>query len=94
MCSTPTAYNPTANMISPALAENFQLKNGDIVELRFRGRELCIPIWIAPGHAENCVPKLRRPVAIEFPQDRTPGPYRESVQELQRGDLLGLVSAL
>ncbi|HEY3863498.1 MAG TPA: TAT-variant-translocated molybdopterin oxidoreductase [Verrucomicrobiae bacterium] len=48
-----TWENPA--LISPALAARNQLSNGDIVELKARGRTLGIPIWITPGQADDCV---------------------------------------
>jgi molybdopterin-containing oxidoreductase family iron-sulfur binding subunit len=44
-----------AALISPALAQSRQLANGDVVELRFRGRSVRAPVWIVPGQAENSV---------------------------------------
>ena len=44
-----------AALISPQLAKNEGLKNGDIVELTFRGRKLRAPVWIQPGQAKNSV---------------------------------------
>ena len=44
-----------AALISPALAGKNQLKNGDYIELTFRGRKLETPVWVVPGQAENSV---------------------------------------
>lgn len=44
-----------AALISPALAQRDKLANGDVVELRFRGRALRAPVWILPGQAENSI---------------------------------------
>jgi len=44
-----------AALISPALAQREKLQNGDVVELKFRGRTLRAPVWIVPGQAENSV---------------------------------------
>jgi len=41
--------------ISPRTAENHHLSNGDIVEIQSGPREIEVPIWISPGHAENSV---------------------------------------
>ncbi|HXS74409.1 MAG TPA: TAT-variant-translocated molybdopterin oxidoreductase [Rhodanobacteraceae bacterium] len=38
-------------LISPALAKQYGLDNGDVVELQSRGHELRIPVWIMPGQA-------------------------------------------
>ncbi len=44
-----------AALISPATAERLGLTNEDLVELRYRGRAVRAPIWIMPGHADDCV---------------------------------------
>jgi molybdopterin-containing oxidoreductase family iron-sulfur binding subunit len=44
-----------AALISPQLAKNADLENGDIVELTFRGRKLRAPVWVQPGQAKNSV---------------------------------------
>ncbi len=44
-----------AALVSPATAESKRLANGDIVEIRCRGRHLRAPVWISPGHADNAV---------------------------------------
>ena len=44
-----------AALVSPKLAQREGLKNGDYVELSFRGRQLGAPVWILPGQAENSV---------------------------------------
>jgi molybdopterin-containing oxidoreductase family iron-sulfur binding subunit len=44
-----------AALISPKLAESEQLENGDVIELRYRGRSVRAPVWIAPGQAENSI---------------------------------------
>jgi len=44
-----------AALISPALAQREKLQNGDVVELKFRGRSLRAPVWIVPGQAERSV---------------------------------------
>ncbi|MDB6064260.1 MAG: molybdopterin oxidoreductase, iron-sulfur binding subunit [Pedosphaera sp.] len=44
-----------AALISPALAEQRQLSNGDIVQLGFHGRTVRAPVWIMPGQAANSV---------------------------------------
>ena len=44
-----------AALVSPALAERMKLNNGEVVELRFRGRTVRAPVWITPGQAENSV---------------------------------------
>jgi MoCo/4Fe-4S cofactor protein with predicted Tat translocation signal len=41
--------------ISPALAEQYHLQNGDVVELARDRKTLRIPVWITPGHADGCV---------------------------------------
>jgi molybdopterin-containing oxidoreductase family iron-sulfur binding subunit len=44
-----------AALISPALAKNRGLVDGDVVELLFQGRAVRAPVWITPGQAENSV---------------------------------------
>ncbi len=44
-----------AALISPSLAEQRKLKNGDVVELEAAGRKAKAPVWIMPGHPEKCV---------------------------------------
>ncbi|MFC1729473.1 TAT-variant-translocated molybdopterin oxidoreductase [candidate division KSB1 bacterium] len=42
-------------VISPNTAEELGLRSGDMVKLSYAGRELELPIWIIPGHADNTV---------------------------------------
>ena len=42
-------------LISPALANEKNLHNGDVIELRSRGRKLHAPVWIMPGQAPHSV---------------------------------------
>jgi Fe-S-cluster-containing dehydrogenase component len=44
-----------AALISSELGNGAGLKNGDVVELTFRGRKLRAPVWIQPGQAKNSV---------------------------------------
>jgi molybdopterin-containing oxidoreductase family iron-sulfur binding subunit len=44
-----------AALVSPELAHREKLQNGDVAELKFRGRMLRAPVWIVPGQAENSV---------------------------------------
>jgi MoCo/4Fe-4S cofactor protein with predicted Tat translocation signal len=57
-----------AALVSPATAERFGLSQeiarrggehgqvwADMVEIRYQGRKLSTPVWIVPGHADNCV---------------------------------------
>jgi Fe-S-cluster-containing dehydrogenase component len=44
-----------AALISPATAERLDVGNGDVVNLKFRGRAVRAPIWILPGQADDCV---------------------------------------
>lgn len=44
-----------AALVSPLLAQRLDLKNEDVVELRYGGRALAAPIWITPGHADQAV---------------------------------------
>jgi MoCo/4Fe-4S cofactor protein with predicted Tat translocation signal len=42
-------------LIAPATAERLDLVSGDFVTLKQGGRTLRIPVWIAPGHAPDCL---------------------------------------
>ncbi len=44
-----------AALVSPSLAEQRGLKNGDVVELEAAGHRAKIPVWIMPGHPANAV---------------------------------------
>src|SRR5262249_40484587 len=44
-----------AALVSPATAQRFDLHNEDVVELRYQGGAVLAPIWITPGHANECV---------------------------------------
>ena len=44
-----------AALISPGLAEQHSLSNGDLVELRLGERTLRVPVWIMPGQATHSV---------------------------------------
>jgi MoCo/4Fe-4S cofactor protein with predicted Tat translocation signal len=45
-------------LISPELARNLKLHNGDQVRLSTGGANLTVPIWIMPGQARDCVVAL------------------------------------
>ncbi|MBA3297501.1 MAG: 4Fe-4S dicluster domain-containing protein, partial [Acidobacteria bacterium] len=45
----------TSAWLSPRLAENRGLKNGDVIELRYRGNTAKMPVWIVPGHPQESV---------------------------------------
>ncbi len=38
-------------LIAPGTAARFDLKNGDVVELKQGERTLRVPVWVSPGHA-------------------------------------------
>jgi len=40
-----------AALVAPATAEQLDVANGDIIEVRHDGRMLRVPVWINPGHA-------------------------------------------
>lgn len=40
-------------LLSPKTAKNLNVANGDVVKLKLGEREVEIPVWIQPGHAEN-----------------------------------------
>ncbi len=44
-----------AALISPALAEQFKLNTGDLVELRLGDRVMRVPVWIMPGQADQSI---------------------------------------
>ncbi|MEW6413560.1 MAG: TAT-variant-translocated molybdopterin oxidoreductase [Candidatus Zixiibacteriota bacterium] len=44
-----------AALISPKTAEQQDVKNGDMVKMSYKGRELEMPVWILPGMADNTV---------------------------------------
>jgi len=44
-----------AALVSPKTAGALGVKNQDVVELKFDGRALRLPVWIAPGQAEESV---------------------------------------
>ncbi|HOB73846.1 MAG TPA: TAT-variant-translocated molybdopterin oxidoreductase [Phycisphaerae bacterium] len=44
-----------AAMMSPATAGKLGLANEDTVELKYRGRTVNAPVWVVPGHADECV---------------------------------------
>ncbi len=44
-----------AVLISPALAQQNNLANGDLVDLEMNGRKIRGPVWIQPGQAEQTV---------------------------------------
>jgi len=44
-----------AALISPKLAEEYDLENEDMVELDIDGRTLEIPAWISPGQADSSI---------------------------------------
>ncbi|MEO7911279.1 MAG: TAT-variant-translocated molybdopterin oxidoreductase [Roseiflexaceae bacterium] len=42
-------------MVSPKLAEQQSLQNGDVIELSYKGRKLSAPVWIMPGQPDESV---------------------------------------
>jgi MoCo/4Fe-4S cofactor protein with predicted Tat translocation signal len=42
-------------MVSPKLAEQQGLQNGDVIELSYKGRKLSAPVWIMPGQPDESV---------------------------------------
>jgi molybdopterin-containing oxidoreductase family iron-sulfur binding subunit len=47
-------WDPSA-WISPGLAERENLRNHDVIELRYRGRTMRLPVWIMAGHPDDAV---------------------------------------
>ena len=44
-----------AALLSPATAGRLGVQNGDVVSISAAGREVSLPVWIQPGHADNAV---------------------------------------
>jgi Fe-S-cluster-containing dehydrogenase component len=44
-----------AALVSPGLAADHVLENGDIIQCEIAGRSLDLPVWIMPGHASDSV---------------------------------------
>jgi len=44
-----------AALLSPGTASARGLANEDVIEITSRGRTLKAPVWITPGHADDCV---------------------------------------
>ncbi|HJZ46386.1 MAG TPA: TAT-variant-translocated molybdopterin oxidoreductase [Roseiflexaceae bacterium] len=42
-------------MVSPKLAEQQGLQNGDVIELSYKGRKVSAPVWIMPGQPDDSV---------------------------------------
>ena len=51
---TKITWDPTA-WVSPRLAESQGLRDGDVIELRYRGNTAKLPVAIVPGHPDNSV---------------------------------------
>jgi MoCo/4Fe-4S cofactor protein with predicted Tat translocation signal len=51
---TKVTWDPTA-WVSPRLAEQQKLNDGDIIELRYRGNTAKLPVAIVPGHPDGAV---------------------------------------
>jgi molybdopterin-containing oxidoreductase family iron-sulfur binding subunit len=51
---TKITWDPTA-WVSPHLAEQQKLHDGDIIELRYRGNTAKLPVTIVPGHPDGAV---------------------------------------
>jgi molybdopterin-containing oxidoreductase family iron-sulfur binding subunit len=51
---TKVTWDPTA-WISPRLAEERGLREGDLVELRYRGNTVRMPVFVVPGHPAQSV---------------------------------------
>ncbi len=44
-----------AALMGPATAARLAVENGDVVHLKTTGGEVEAPVWILPGHAEQCI---------------------------------------
>jgi MoCo/4Fe-4S cofactor protein with predicted Tat translocation signal len=42
-------------MVSPALAEQQSLQNGDVIQLSYQGRSVSAPVWIMPGQPDDSI---------------------------------------
>jgi len=42
-------------VMSPKTADELGLRNEDVASLRYRGRDVELPVWIVPGHADGTV---------------------------------------
>ncbi|HVD93604.1 MAG TPA: TAT-variant-translocated molybdopterin oxidoreductase [Vicinamibacterales bacterium] len=51
---TKITWDPTA-WVSPRLAEEKRLADGDIIELKYRGNTAKLPVAVMPGHPDNSV---------------------------------------
>jgi molybdopterin-containing oxidoreductase family iron-sulfur binding subunit len=47
-------WDPSA-WISPKLAQDRKLEDGDLIELKYRGKTAKLPVWIMPGHPDGAV---------------------------------------
>ena len=78
-----------AALISPTLAKNRGLVNGDLVELEFQNRKLRLPVWMTPGQAENSI-------ALQLGGGRTTGKVGDragfNVYKLRTANALGFGS--
>ena len=43
------------NSLAQANLERLARANGTLIELRYQGRTLTMPVWVVPGHAENTI---------------------------------------
>ena len=41
--------------LSPAMAEKLGVANEDVIEIERLGKKALLPVWIAPGHADECI---------------------------------------
>jgi molybdopterin-containing oxidoreductase family iron-sulfur binding subunit len=44
-----------AALISPRTAERLKVGEGDVLSLEWQGRRVQAPVWVQPGHADECV---------------------------------------
>src|SRR5204863_2175162 len=51
---TKLTWDPSA-WVSPALADQQKLRDGDIIELKYRGNTAKLPVAIVPGHPDGAV---------------------------------------
>jgi len=44
-----------AALVSPATAREFGLATGDLINIEVQGRQVPMPVWIQPGHADGAI---------------------------------------
>ena len=92
-----------AAYVSPATAEKLGAGNGDVVELTVDGRSVKVPVWIAPGQANDTISVnlgyghtgfgvVAQDTGFDVGVLRRPGAFFAPVQASKTGDTYKLVS--